>query len=144
MAISISTALRNHLLSTGSLSAALGGGLMKVYSGTPPAADDAPTGTLLCTISDNSTGAGLSFDAASAGTLPKASAQTWSGNNAATGTAGYFRISESGDDDSAGGTKKRLQGTCGTAAADYIMTSTALASGAPLIVDAANFAMPGA
>lgn len=144
MAISISTALRNYLLGTGSLSAALDGGLMKIYTGAPPDPDAAPTGTLLCTISDNSAGTGLHFDAPSAGSLPKQAAQVWSGNNVADGTAGYFRISEAGDDDSAGTIKKRLQGTCGTAAADYILTSVALSSGAPLIVDAANFAMPGA
>lgn len=55
MALRISTGLRNHLLSGGSLKAALQGGRIEIYTGTQPAsADDAATGTLLVTITDAS------------------------------------------------------------------------------------------
>jgi hypothetical protein len=53
MALRLSTAIRNHILNGGSLKTALKGGVLKLYTGSQPAsADDAPTGTLLCTFSD--------------------------------------------------------------------------------------------
>jgi phage tail sheath gpL-like len=55
MTLRISTALRNHVLSGGSLKDTLNGGKILIYSGAQPAtADAAPTGTLLATITANS------------------------------------------------------------------------------------------
>lgn len=55
MTLRLSTALRNHNLAGGSLKNALQGGKLLIYTGAQPAsADAAPTGTLLCTISDAS------------------------------------------------------------------------------------------
>lgn len=55
MTIKVSKALRNHLLAYGSWKNALHGGKILVYSGTQPAnSEDAVTGTLLCTFTDNS------------------------------------------------------------------------------------------
>ncbi|MGZ8317510.1 MAG: hypothetical protein ACXWVD_00275 [Telluria sp.] len=55
MTLRLSTALRNLMLGGGSLKDSLQGGKIKIYSGTQPAtADAAPTGTLLCTITDAS------------------------------------------------------------------------------------------
>jgi hypothetical protein len=52
MSFKISTGLRNYMLSMGSLRKAFENGILKIYSGSPPAAaDDAATGTLLCTVS---------------------------------------------------------------------------------------------
>lgn len=52
MALRLSTALRNFLLSHGSCKNALQNGVLKIYSGTQPTtADDAVAGTLLCTFS---------------------------------------------------------------------------------------------
>lgn len=51
MTLRLSTALRNHVLSGGSVKDSLQGGKVLVYSGAQPAtADAAPTGTLLCTV----------------------------------------------------------------------------------------------
>lgn len=55
MTLRLSSGLRNHLLNGGSLKNALSGGKLLIYSGSQPTtADAAPTGTLLCTITDNS------------------------------------------------------------------------------------------
>jgi hypothetical protein len=55
MPLRISTGLRNHLLSGGSLKQSLQGGRIEIYTGTQPTSpDDAATGTLLVTITDNS------------------------------------------------------------------------------------------
>lgn len=54
MTARISTGLRNFLAESGSLKDALQGGKILVYSGSQPTtADAAPTGTLLCTFTDN-------------------------------------------------------------------------------------------
>lgn len=55
MTLRLSTALRNHVLSGGSLKDTLTGGKILIYTGAQPAtADAAPTGTLLATITANS------------------------------------------------------------------------------------------
>ena len=55
MTLRLSTALRNAILNGGSVKDALQGGKILIYSGSQPAtADTAPSGTLLCTITDNS------------------------------------------------------------------------------------------
>lgn len=55
MTLRLSTALRNHLMNGGSMKQAFSGGKLKIYSGSQPStAEAAPTGTLLCTITDNS------------------------------------------------------------------------------------------
>lgn len=54
MTLRLSTSLRNHVLSGGSLKDTLNGGKILIYTGAQPAtADAAPTGTLLCTITAN-------------------------------------------------------------------------------------------
>lgn len=51
MTLRVSTALRNHVLSGGSVKDALQGGKILIFSGAQPtSADAAPTGTLLATI----------------------------------------------------------------------------------------------
>jgi hypothetical protein len=55
MTLRLSTSLRNHVLSGGSLKDTLQGGKILIYTGSQPAtADAAPTGTLLATITDAS------------------------------------------------------------------------------------------
>lgn len=144
MAVKISTGLRNKLMDTGSLKSILAGGLIKIYSGTPPAsADDAATGTLLCTISNNSTGTGINFaTTATGGVISKASGETWSGNNAASGTATYFRHVAAGDDGTLSTTQARIQGTVSTVGADLNLSSVGLVSGAPQAIDYYSATLP--
>lgn len=144
MTIKISTGLSNKLLDTGSLKATMALGFLKIYSGAAPAdADAAVTGTLLCTISLASSGTGINFDAAAvAGVLAKAPAETWSGVNAATGTAGYFRHVAVGDTGASSTSQARIQGAVGVTGSDLNLTSVSLVSAATQTIDFYTVAMP--
>jgi hypothetical protein len=146
MAIKLSTGLRNKLADTGSIKSIFAGGLIKIYSGTPPAdADSAVTGTLLCTISNNSAGTGINFDtSAVSGVLSKAPAETWSGNNANNGTATYFRHVAAADDGTLSTTQARIQGVISTVGADLNLSSTTLSSGASQTIDYYSVTVPAA
>lgn len=146
MAIKLSTGLRNGLLDTNDFKTALDGGLIYIYDGTPPAdADAANAGnTLLCTISVDGLGSGINFDtAAASGVLSKAPAETWQGTNAASGTASFFRWSESGGTPAgASTTEQRIQGTIGVAGADLNLSSVSLTISAIQTIDFFNVNLP--
>lgn len=92
-------------------------GLLKIYSGSQPALDGTITGTLLVTLTFGSTAfGGSSGSTATANTIT-------SGTAAATGTAGYFALEETG------GTVVGT-GTCGTSGADLNLSTTSIVSGA--------------
>lgn len=134
MAIQISTALRNHIAVDGSVRGALNGLVIKLYSGTVPSSADAAISgdsTLLCTISTDGSGAGLNFEtSASGGVLTKASADTWEGTVAETGTATYYRFCTTGDSEGSSTSAIRVQGTVGTVNSDLLLSSTGLTSSA--------------
>lgn len=144
MPIRPSTGLRNYLLDTNSLDAGLAAGFIRIYSGTPPAdADAAVTGTLLCTISIASGGTGINMAAAATGgVLTKAAGETWSGVNAATGTATYYRHVQAGDTGVSSTTERRIQGTVGTVGTDLELNSVSLTSGATQTIDFYSIALP--
>jgi hypothetical protein len=127
MTIKTSTGLSNYCLVAGSFKAGLALGFLKIYSGAPPvSADDAVTGTLLCTVSAAGAGTGLSLaDTATARVVTKA-AEAWSGPIVATGVAGYYRFCEAGDTGVSSTTERRIQGSVGLAAADLILSNTSL------------------
>lgn len=148
MTIKLSTGLRNYMLDTGSFKAAFPGGAngsrLRIFSGSPPAdADAAETGTLLVNITNNSTTTGITFDTATAGTIAKTPSETWSGVNAATNTAGYFRLT-TGTADGGGSstTLRRLQGSVGVSGADLNLSSVSLTSGATQTIDFFSVALP--
>jgi hypothetical protein len=145
MSLKTSTGLRNGVLATGSLKSLLNGGFIKIYAGTvPSSADDAiGSATLLNTISVNSTGTGINFDtAASAGVLSKAPAEVWSGVNAASGTATFYRHVAAADDGTLSTTQPRIQGTVSTVGADLNLSSVSLTSGATQTIDYYSVALP--
>lgn len=73
---------------------------------------------------------GLTFGTISGGILSKSSA-AWSGVNAATGTAGCFRLeSTEADANGTSTTAIRLDGSVGTSGSDLNLSSTSLTSGA--------------
>jgi hypothetical protein len=76
---------------------------------------------------------GLQFEAPVAGALVKRTTQTWSGVNAASGTAGWFRqygsVADSHALDSVG-VALRMDGAIATAGAEMNLNNTAFASGA--------------
>lgn len=148
MSLKASTGLRNALLVTGSLKSRLDGGFLKIYSNAvaaPATADAAIPGgaVLLCTISVNSTGTGITMAAtATDGVVEKTAAETWSGVNAATGTASWYRHVGSADDGTLSTTQPRLQGSVGTTAADLILASVALTNAQTTTVPNYAVALP--
>jgi len=144
MTLKVSTGLRNKLLDTGSLATLMAGGLIKIYSGTPPAsADDAASGSLLCTISLNSTGTGVNMaSTATGGVLAKSTSETWSGVVALSGAATYYRHVAASDTGASSTTQARLQGEIATAGAELNLSSTTLTSGATQTVDYYSVALP--
>lgn len=146
MSLKLSTGLRNKLLDTGSLKSIFAAGFIKIYSGSAPAdADAAVTGTLLCTISISGGGTGINFDtAAVGGVLSKLGSETWSGTNAATGTATHYRHVAAGDDGTLSTTQARIQGTVGVVGADMNLSSVSLVSGNPQTIDYYAMTLPAA
>ncbi len=147
MTIKTSTGLRNAMLDSESLKDALHLGTLKIYAGTVPANADAALGgaTLLCTVSNASGGTGLTMEAAAVdGVLVKESSEVWSGVNAATGVATFYRFVAVGDDGTSSTTQARVQGTVGTAGADLNLSSTSLVSAATQTVDFYSIALPSA
>jgi hypothetical protein len=145
MAIKISTALRNAILASGSVRSSLNGGFIRIYSGAVPSSADSALGsaTLLCVISVNSTGTGITFaTTASGGVLTKNLSETWSGVNVASGTASFYRHVAALDTGENSATQVRIQGTVGTAGADLNLTNTTLVNGAPQLIDFYSVAMP--
>lgn len=125
-----STGLRTGMLGSTGFMEAMNGGFLKIYGGTVPADADAALGsaTLLCTVSVNSTGTGLSFATPAGGSISKAS-EIWSGVNVATGTATFFRFVADGDNGASSTTAPRVQGTVSaTGSGDMLLQSTAFVS----------------
>lgn len=146
MAIKISTGLRNGMLGTNPLKTILASGFVKIYSGPVPSDADAAIGgtnTLLCTISVNSSGTGLTFDTAAVnGVIVKNPAEVWSGNNVASGTATFYRHVTAADTGALSTTEPRIQGEIGLAGTDMVLSNVVLASGAPQNVDYYAIALP--
>ncbi|MBF0591203.1 MAG: hypothetical protein HQL02_03860 [Nitrospirae bacterium] len=118
-------------------------GFIKIYTGSQPTtADNAPTGTLLCTVYSDGTSAGLSFGDASAGVMAKTVAETWSGTAVATGTAGWFRLVAPSDGGSSSQTDERLDGSVATSGAQLNMSSTSIVSGAVQTISTFSITMP--
>lgn len=119
MAIQYSMTHRTNAMST--LNTDIGANcVIKIFTGAVPGdCAVADTGTLLVTFAGNAT----AFGAAASGVLTVNAV----GNATAvdTGTAGYFRIYPS----AATTTNAVMQGTCGTASADMILTSTSINNG---------------
>jgi len=145
MAIKASTGLRNAVLASNPLRTALAGGQIRMYAGPVPASADEAIGaaTLLSTITVNSTGTGINFDAAaSGGVIQKAPGEVWSGVNVAGGGATFYRHVLPADDGSLSTTAPRLQGTIGVAGADLNLSSTTLTAGATQTIDYYSVALP--
>ena len=144
----LSTGLRNHLVTGGSLKEGLDGGVIRLYSGTPPSGADAavPAGaTLLATISVGGDGTGVTFEAGpDAGLLLKSPAEAWQGVVDQTGEASWFRLVQPSDGDDNSTTALRIQGVVAVAGGDMQITNTALTGGATQTIDYFSLVMPSA
>lgn len=125
MALQYSTSLRNNQLDQ--IETTIGtAAVLRLYTGSPPAdCATAASGTLLLSLS-------LPADwmaAASAGS--KAKAGTWSGTASGAGTAGYFRVWDSGI------TACGIQGTVTATGGggDMTLDNTSIANGQTVTVN---------
>lgn len=126
--------LANALLASGSLKSLLDGGKIYIYSGPVPATvDEAVDGSSVLLDTIDVAGTGVTFDGTPAnGVLKKTTAETWSGDAVATGTATFFRFCVGADDGSgaAAAGDYRVQGTVGTDASfDMVFTSADITTG---------------
>lgn len=125
MAIQLGTTVRNARLDA--IESTIGvSAILKIRTGAAPAdCATADSGSVLATLN-------LPSDwmaAASSGS--KAKSGTWQDTSAdATGTAGHFRIYDSG------GTTCHLQGTCGIGTGDLQLDNTSIATGQNVTVTA--------
>lgn len=145
MDLKLSTGLANAVVASSSLKAALAGAHLYIYAGTMPASADAALpgdAVLLCDVS-GPTAAALNWDGVPVnGALMKDSTQAWSGVNAATGTATFFRLALPSDTGTASGTAIRLQGDVATAGAALNLSSVALVAGATQTINYASLVQP--
>lgn len=130
MAIRLNDAVRNAPAD------ALGGefdsGVLEIRSGAQPAtANDAASGDLLATINLPAS----AFDAAVAGVAEKAG--TWSATAGASGTAGWFRFRDTGDNVRMDGS---ITGTSG--GGDIELDDTAIVSGGTVTITAFTITQP--
>lgn len=88
---------------------------------------------------------GLRLDTATAGAVAKVTADTWSATAMASGTAGWFRMRESGDTGTAATTTAaRYDGAIATTGAQMNLGTLTIVSGAPVIISGVTFTMPQA
>lgn len=135
MAEKMSTGLCNYLLDTGSLKALYSGttARIRIYSGAVPATADAAATGLIATVAE--AGAALNFAAsASGGTIAKG-ATAWTDPSATGGTAAFYRLVLTADDDSSSATFKRIQGTVGVGGSDMNVGSTTITAASTFTVN---------
>lgn len=103
---------------------------LRIYTGSAPTnPGDAATGTLLVDIDLPS-----DWVTESGGVLTKAG--TWSGTAANAGTAGYFRIWNSG------ASTAHIQGDCGEGSGELQLDNTDIAAGQTVTVSTFTLTMP--
>ena len=145
MSIQFSSGLRDHLLISGSFKSALDGGVIRIYAGTMPATANADSSslTVLCTISLDATGTGLTWGSTvTAGILSKNTTEVWRGLIVNTGTATFFRFMASSDTGAASTTDKRVQGTIGLVGADLNFSNVNLVAGDYRVIGSLNVTLP--
>jgi hypothetical protein len=153
MAVRYSTKLKNQMHEA--VRTALAAGAIYIYSGAQPAnANAAPQGTLLGIVTVgagawtavNSTANGLDFDAAVAGVLSKAVAETWQFAGLAVGTAGWFRfvMGSAADNLAADPTAlySRIDGRISTTGAEMNLSNLNIVVGAISTVDSFSISWP--
>lgn len=149
MGLKFSTGLVDSIMADKSFKEAVEGAgaagfFIDIYTGGRPASpDDAATGTKLTRYTAEA-GAKMHLAAAAvAGVIAKAAAEVWSATGLANGNAGYYRLVTDADDGTtASTTAVRIDGTIAVSGSDMDMTSTAIALGAPLLINSATFTMP--
>jgi hypothetical protein len=136
MALRLSTDLKNYLVNQGivkQLAGTMGTGgtaVLKIYTGSQPAsADDATSGTLLCTIIGIGWGGSNGTRGATSGTATFGTDGGYTGTASATGTAGWARMETVGTGYTGSSATHRIDGDCGTGATcAFIINSVSITS----------------
>ena len=133
MALSFPTGTRNAIAAAiaARADADTGAATIRVYTGTKPSPDSAPSGTLLLTFTLETTAFSAPTTPLTIANLPKAA------TGGGTGTAGWFRLSdESGD--------QVLDGTCGAdgSGADIELSTTSITPGLVVNLTAGTISVP--
>ena len=129
-----STKLSNAAVSAAvdAVTAQVDGGTLVMYTGSAPATvDDAPTGTVVASLTLSSPAFGAASNGvATANTITSATASN-------SGTVGYFRLRTSGG-------SARIQGTVTTAGGggDLILGTTAITAGETVSVTSLTYTLP--
>jgi hypothetical protein len=134
MALSLSTDLKNYIISKGIVEAISGtcgtGGTttITIHNGTKPTdADAATNGTMLCIIEN--VGWGTNFGATN-GTAALAVTGGYTGTAAATGTAGWARMTRIGTGYTGSAATFSIDGEVGTASTSvFVINSVSITSG---------------
>ena len=153
MTIRLSTGLTNKMLdggTTGGIKGAFGGGVnayIAILQGSQPADADTGSGSALVlgTVTNNDDGTTtIAWDATVAGTISKAAAGVWKFHGLGSGgTAGWFRIYQTGDTISANSSSAvRLDGSIGTSGADMNISNTSIVTGAVTTIDTFTVTLP--
>lgn len=121
MALGLSTGAANALLD-GGIQTTFNSGVLEIRDGSrPAAADDAPVGTVLASI----TLPADCFNAAGSAKITKLG--TWQDASAdADGTATWFRLKTSGDGGGSSPTDERIDGDVAVSASDLNLTTTSI------------------
>lgn len=142
----VSTGLRNYMLGTGSLKAALNLGFIDFYTGVQPATADSAIGVdnqKICRISVNNSGTGLTLDTPASGVITKNISEAWTGTVLVPGgQATFFRHVGDADDATASTSQPRIQGSIALAGGDINLSSVALTPGATQTLDYYTIALP--
>lgn len=146
MTTKASTGLRNHVLVSGSVRAALALGFLDFYSGPEPATADAPIDTatqkhLLRIYSDGSS-TGINLAATAADGFVEKAAEAWTGTVIESGRATFFRLVGAADTNGLSTTEPRLQGTVARAGGDLNLSDVDLVAGDPQAVNYFTIALP--
>lgn len=149
MALKFSTGLVDVIMASKSFKEAVegtgaAGFFIDIYTGARPASpDDAATGTKLARYTAAADAKMHLAAAAVGGVIAKAAAEVWAATGLANGNAGYFRLVTDADDGAtASTTAVRVDGAIAVSGSDMDMTSTAIAVGAPLLINRGTFTMP--
>lgn len=136
MSLNLTDALVRAILDSG-WDTAFDDGTLEIRTGAPPGAGAAPTGTLLWSFVLPAD----SFAAASGRSKQKNGA--WTGNAAAAGVAGHYRLKDNGDTAAATQNEKRMEGTVTATGGggDMTIDNTNIASGQPVTVTSFSVAM---
>lgn len=138
MAFTLSTALRNNTLETG-IASEYNSQILEGRSGSrPAAADTAPTGTVIFSI----TLPADAFATAASGAIAKAG--TWQDTSAdATGTLSWFRIRKTGDLGTTNTTDSRLDNDIALSGSNLlIMDSLSVTAGQVVTINTFTITMP--